>query len=373
MKATIYLLKSPGFLSVLPQRVSAIGLVAASVGFASVFAWGQGSQHGVVLGVLSVAFAISLECAKPIAVGRATKSLGMAMLAVLAIGYSLTAELSLTAILKADAVAGREAGSRPVEIATATRDRAAGELASLASETPLETVGELQIRLEAMKADRLYTRSKKCTAITAPESVAHCEKVTGIRLQLDVAQHVAELRREAAEAEAVLARGGLIKKADPAIDALVTMLTVLRLPADRDVIGTVMLLVGVLSLEAGSALACGLWGSVSTPNAAVLGPVPATTEGPVVQAKSDEALQSGITQGVSMVQDAEQSNHREAVLVRLRSLGQGHAGLVGNQRDLAMSFGLPKTTLRRVLDGLVEDGLVAVHASAKGTTVKLAA
>src|SRR5262249_25083816 len=48
-------------------HVSACSLVAASAGFGSLFAFQQGSEHGPLMAILSLVFALGLELAKPIA------------------------------------------------------------------------------------------------------------------------------------------------------------------------------------------------------------------------------------------------------------------------------------------------------------------
>jgi disulfide bond formation protein DsbB len=103
--------------------ISAILLVLSSAGFGAYFAWSQAEHHGPALAVLAVAMALGLETAKPFAVeavfdclrrwaiGRA---LAMLALAIVAIGYSLTAELSLMAQTRGDATATREPHRMPV-------------------------------------------------------------------------------------------------------------------------------------------------------------------------------------------------------------------------------------------------------------------
>ncbi len=93
------------------SRAAACALVAASAGFGALYAWNTGSAHGFVLGGLSVLFAVGLEVCKPLALRNAIAALtqfnpiratALAILAATAISYSLTAELSLWAALRAD-------------------------------------------------------------------------------------------------------------------------------------------------------------------------------------------------------------------------------------------------------------------------------
>ena len=75
-----------------------------------------GSKHDLVLGVLSVAMALGLEIAKPFAVAGAFASLrewrllqavALGLTGLLAIGYSLQAELTFMAMTRGDLVAER--------------------------------------------------------------------------------------------------------------------------------------------------------------------------------------------------------------------------------------------------------------------------
>lgn len=95
---------------------SAAALVIASAGFGAFYAWTTGSHHGPVLGTLSVLMALGLEGAKPFAAEGVFAALrswspfraaAMAALAVVAVAYSLTAELSLMASIRADTAAQR--------------------------------------------------------------------------------------------------------------------------------------------------------------------------------------------------------------------------------------------------------------------------
>ncbi len=97
--------------STLITTTSAAALVIASAGFDAFYAWHTGSHHGPVLGALSVLMALGLEGAKPFAIEGVFTSLrswspfravALALLGTVAIAYSLTAELSLIASIRAD-------------------------------------------------------------------------------------------------------------------------------------------------------------------------------------------------------------------------------------------------------------------------------
>ena len=92
------------FLTNFPARISALGLIIASAGFGATYAFQSNQSHGMALASLAVLMAVSLEIAKPLAVARTFDALKswsigkaamLSLLAAVAIGYSLTAELSL--------------------------------------------------------------------------------------------------------------------------------------------------------------------------------------------------------------------------------------------------------------------------------------
>src|SRR5262245_46762322 len=101
--------------------MSAAGLVFASAGFCSVYAWSAGAPYGYLMAGLTVLMACGLECAKPLAVASAlsafrgfavVRGAALALLAVVAVAYSLTAELSLMATARGDLVAQRAASAK---------------------------------------------------------------------------------------------------------------------------------------------------------------------------------------------------------------------------------------------------------------------
>ena len=101
--------------------LAAVLLVVASAGFGMLFAWNVGSQHdNELLGALSVAMALGLELSKPFSIASAFTQLrqcrivtaaALALVSILAIGYSLQAELTFMSMTRGDLVAER-AGKR---------------------------------------------------------------------------------------------------------------------------------------------------------------------------------------------------------------------------------------------------------------------
>jgi hypothetical protein len=98
---------------------------------------------------LTVLMACALECAKPLAVVSALSALrnfavirggALALLALVAVAYSLTAELSLMATARTDHIAQRTADSKAAKIADGQRTRIDTELARLSGMRPSATI-----------------------------------------------------------------------------------------------------------------------------------------------------------------------------------------------------------------------------------------
>ena len=91
--------------------IAAIALVFASSGLGALYAWAAGSPHGWAMASLMVVMAIGLEVCKPLSVASAfsafrslavVRGSALALLAIVAVTYSLTAELSLMASARGD-------------------------------------------------------------------------------------------------------------------------------------------------------------------------------------------------------------------------------------------------------------------------------
>lgn len=124
----------------------AYGLVTASAGFGAVYAFKVGSEHSTLLALLSVLMALGLEGCKPLAVSQAIRcnsarvAIPMACLAVVAVTYSLTAELSLMASNRSDLAATRTAQSEAARDAAGKKQRINDELRSLGLQRPSESI-----------------------------------------------------------------------------------------------------------------------------------------------------------------------------------------------------------------------------------------
>ena len=253
---------------------ASIGLVTASAGFGAVYAWTTSSTHGVLLAGLAVLMAVSLEVAKPLAVsgmldavrrweiGRASL---LALLALIAIAYSVTAELSLMARSRADTTAERvsearkgvDARARAETIRTeiGRHDTNASPLPPVAPSAPAcsgEWLVNARARAACLEQSRLHSK--------AMETHADLVKQHGEQVAVRATERRTLVERlERAETDA--GRAPVEKPADPGARALASYLAALGVSASPDKLVDWIVLVGVLALEIGSALA----GLLATP------------------------------------------------------------------------------------------------------------
>lgn len=266
-----------------PVRVlaicSAIGLVIASAGFGSVFAYRLGIQHSILLAGLSVLMALGLEGCKPLAIAYALRSkslingLMLGSLGLVAVTYSLTSELSLVASSKGDQTAGRLAETNAALETVGRKQRIESELRSLGLVRPSETI---QAELTPLLSDK---RLNNCLGWLENSRLRNTciEKVSPLQAELGRAE-----RKEKLEADlGKLPSAGVqtIKVGDPGSAALATYLGVLGFTVSTEKVAQWLILVPVLALELGSAFALVLVGSIPV--------VPAQTQAtkPMAQAK----------------------------------------------------------------------------------------
>jgi hypothetical protein len=222
-----------------------------------------------VLGALTVLFAVALEGVKPLAVASAFaafrslalfRGVALGLLASVAVAYSLTAELGLMAGARGDLAAGR---AQAVETAQLVKDRHARAKAELATLKATRPVGELEALIA--KAAR---RSGGCGAEqgtgrwVCPKSRAQIE----LEAELGRAKRRADLESVLSTAENSLSTAHAVKAADPGASALATYMAALGFTIGAGTLSEWLVLVPVLALEIGSALAVILVQSVSGGN-----------------------------------------------------------------------------------------------------------
>jgi hypothetical protein len=337
--------------------VASTGLVLASAGFGAVYAYQVGIHHGIVLAGLTVLFAVALELIKPLAIHSAFvawsswrtwhHAFALSVLGFVAVCYSLTAELALTASSRGDLTAKREQASGASVRAKEAHQRAKQELASL---KPSRSVGELTALVDSARPRcRVYVSSGRRQTV--------CSKPASLVAELGRAKRRAELEAVLATAEDTLAHTPAVKSSDPGATALATYLGIMGFGVAVETLGQWLILVPVLALELGSALAMVLVAVCS----------PARVEPLLVH---PEPHTGTIVTPLLPVP----TTHRQAVAKLIENHLRNHGGTIrANERSLARQLGTTKPTLRRAIQAMAGTGVVALAASKQGTQLTLLA
>ena len=325
------------------SRLAATALVFASCGFGAVFAWNTGIPQGYTLGALSVLFAVALELLKPLAVSAAIsaacswqfiRSALLGTLALVAVAYSLTAELSLMAGSRSDYVSSRH---HVVTSAARSSERYTSAKEELAALAPSRLLAEIE-------ADKLKTRNE-------------------VRLaKLDGEAARAKRRNEL---QAVL--GASVEptfgSADPGTSALALYLSYIGYTIPTDELAQWLYLLPVLALEIGSALGMVLVNTVAAKPADVMN-------------RQQSSMVHGEPNPLPTTLEVGAPPHRmfsrDEAAKRLVNHLLSHGGsLLHSERDLAKLIGADRNTTRRAVRGLADAKLITYVPSKKGTVVKL--
>ena len=324
------------------SRLAATALVLASCGFGAVFAWNTGIPHGYTLGVLSVVFAVALELLKPLAVSAAIsaacswhfiRSALLSLLALVAVAYSLTAELSLMAGSRSDYVSSRH-----------------------------------HVVTSAARSSERYTSAKEEPAALAPSRLLPEIEADKVKTRNEV--RLAKLEGEAGRAkrrnelQAVLGAGvePTFGSADPGTSALALYLTYIGYTIPTDELAQWLYLLPVLALEIGSALGMVLVNAVAVKPADVM-------NHQQLSMVHGEPSRLPMTLQVS---GPHRMFTRDEAAKRLVNHLLSHGGsLLHSERDLAKLIGADRNTTRRAVRGLADAKLIAYEPSKKGTIVKL--
>ena len=376
--------------------ISAVGLVIASAGFGAVFAFTVGVQHGPLLAGLTIVMAIALELAKPLAVSASftafrswsiVRGVALSVLAVVAIGYSLTAELQLVASSRGDLVAQREAAIEGDDRRESVK-QARSELASLA---PSRTAAEVQADIARLLATN--PKAGDCRSMDNATARYVCPKIASLNGEAARTKRRGELQARIDKATGAAQSIGTIKNADPGSAALATFLATLGINVSAGRLSDWLVLVPVVALELGAALALLLVQSVSA----------GTRTGqngeqkPAVSGQ-DAAVQADTKTPASPGDPAPTpTKKRTRGKPRKRTRGKGgkgsggggqsgkrHLGSVvdllkarggqikGGQRGIGRKLGLSKSRTNELLHELAAAGKVRLDTSRAGTMVTLA-
>ena len=248
-------------------NLAASSLVAASAGLGAVYAWSTGSQHGIVLAVLFVLMAIALEIAKPLAVAASFTSFrswavvrggALALLATVAVAYSLTAELTLMAGSRGDVVAQREATIKAAVTADTearrARDRYEAAKAELVTLPAARPAAQLVAQIDGLL---LTPGADNCAAINGKVTREVCPQVAELKAEKARAERRAELEMIIATPLPVMALATThdVREADPGAAALATYFAAMGFTLPAKLLTEWLALVPVLALEVGSAVA----------------------------------------------------------------------------------------------------------------------
>ena len=342
---------------------SASLLVIASTGFGAVYAWGVGSSHGPLLGCLTVALALGLEAAKPLAIdgtitalrtlaiGRAVALLALGLVAV---SYSITAEISLLAALK-----GQRAteGTHKANAAQSLQDQ---------QRRALEELGQLPAsRLEGALAalQRALTATPKFAPCEDPSAPAFgpisrrvCGEIAALEAERATSRRKVELEALVRQLDDHLASLGAVPlSADPTASAVATYLSAIGLSVPIQALTDWLTLVPVIALEVGSALSLVLVRAVQ--------PVPQViTEVSRGGVQSPEIARPALTSG------AQKGTAKAALLSHVQANG-GHVRV--GVRGLAKALKVSPSRAHQVVGELATEGRLEVQATRSGTTLRL--
>jgi hypothetical protein len=352
---------------------SAAALVTASAGFGAFYAWHTGSHHGPTLGALSVLMALGLEGAKPFAVegvfaalrswslGRAA---AMALLGTVAVGYSLTAELSLMASIRADTAAQRTLAGDAAAIARARYDDTKAELAALPAARPAGTIAAEIARLETTPG--LASCEDRTASAYGPITRRVCAEIAALRAEGGIAAQRERLHQALADAEHDMAATPPATTADPAASALATYLAALGITVAIASLSDWLALMPILALEIGSALAVVLFSGTRHGTARQNMGTDDHAEAPEV---SPEAVPKG---GPEAASTAPCGGAFTGVKAALLEHLEAHGGSVrSGQRRLAKALGTSTTELHRTIHALAAAGVIALSAAPTGTELRL--
>ncbi len=333
---------------------AAVLLVAASGGFGCYFAWHVGTaQHDTVLGVLGVAMALGTELCKPFAISSAFTALrqfrtitaaALTVVGLLAIGYSLQAELTFMSMTRSDLVAERASISDAAQRADGRYKEVEAELAAL------KPVSNKERDTDA------YLRRREA-------------------LQTEL--HQAEDDRQSAP---------VVSSPDPGATALAAYAASLGWKLDAGTLGLFLPLVGVLALELGAAFSVVLVRSVTGAQVAHVAqarsaglPVAHEEAAPVSKdegapPKQPTATQKRATKPKRRRDDDDDIAPRKRGLSGLLDAVHGSGGKVValSQRKLARKIGVSRRTLERAMRDAADAGAVWLDTSRSGTRLALA-
>ena len=281
---------------------------------------------------------------------------------------------------RGDLMAQRAADTKAAKSVDGQRERIDAELSKLANVRPAATV---RAEIAGHLAD---PRVGDCNVMDGPRSKAACPKVSALRVELGSAERKAQLETTLAALQAA-APTATNKTADPGASALAVYLSALGLVLPDRLLSDWLVLISVISLEAGAALAMLLVQSVSgqqiapqielaTERQAETRPERPQSAGTPAKPGENDREPDPTKPGKRTPKRTAKRTQRNAkrrlgnVIRLVRSSG---GKVTASQNAMAKRLGVSKTRVNEMLRQLQAAGLVSLRTSRTGTTVALAA
>lgn len=399
-------------------KVASTSLVVASAGFGGFYAFRVGSEVSYALGMLTVLFAIALECLKPLAFAAAfaafnswaiLRGLCLALLGLIAAAYSLTAELSLISMSRGDLAAHRSSTARQSTIKGERIDAARKELATL---VVTRSVSELEALVEGTSCPGSrqvqVANGRRDTVIVAN---THCTKLTKVKTELGRAKRKAELEVIIANAATSGKEGAGGGESDPGAVNLAIYLSALGLNISSETVGRWLALIPTLAIEIGSSLAAILVSSLAAqPKGNPAQPKDDTSQltdkstqlkdnaeqhkdgagaedlrgiarliqlsqlamAPVTQ-RVDAAPANTTSMGDNVIRLHQRAHTRQEAEAEILKQLQMHGSSLkwGAQRQMAFSLGIDRSTFNRAANVLQRRGVITVEQDGNRVVMRL--
>jgi DNA-binding Lrp family transcriptional regulator len=364
--------------------------------FGAYYAWQIGMTKGPLFAAVMVAFAVSLELCKPMALAYALQSFRrlavvrgalLGLLAAVAVTFSLVSELSLVGGSRSDVVAERQATVDAREDRREALKTARAELAQLA---PSRTKSEIEADISKLLAGAPQVGD--CTRTTASYRTL-CARVAVLRGEIDRTERRVTLQATLSKGIEAPATAPAVGKADPGAASLASVLAMLGWSVQPGKLSDLLILLSVLSIEAGSALAgvlvqaVGAAGTGHQPpqqtasQAALAVPEPSVrpsaqrqTPSPDTQ-KTEKPNGDGPKPGKRAKRKpsgkrAKDRTRKLSNVIRLVQREGGH--VMASNRELAKRLGLSKSRTHEIVREAVAAGLLTAQADKGGTRLALA-
>lgn len=344
-------------------------LAGTSVSLAALNGWSRGASlpesviwagAGIALALVSLfGLSLALTCH-----GQARRAAALAWL----LGLSFTVVAAL-----GSQHSGRELAGRSEVAAAGNRarhqtdyDSAVATLAKLPETRPIAVIeNELSVLLqdERLKGCAVWLDSARLRKV--------CEtKVQPARTELANAQAREAAQASMTAASAALGSSGVAKPANSDASAVQRYLAAIGIHVGADRLADILNLLTVFAVEfCGSvALALGRRPAVHAecqqrPHESVVDATAADSGGAVAPSPRDESTPDRLSPQFGLADDGPAASRRTQIVERLKS-----GALEGRQVDLARELGVPKTTLRRIVES---DSRLRMVAGPQGSRLEL--